>query len=152
MKKTCILLFFIIQTAFFISTKSENEIGKKYADDFNALITSLKELHPHLYANISKDEFDKEVKTISQRLLQTTSRSKAIYIMQELVYKIGNAHAGNLSVYSIRNDTTITKVLPFSVYILNHQLYIKNYPADTSYNGIKIQSIENTNSKLKYHG
>jgi hypothetical protein len=147
MKKTIIFLFFMTQTAFFITAKTVDEIGKKYSEDFNALITSLRELHPHLYANISKVDFDKEVVTINERLLHTGSKSTAIYLMQELVYKIGNAHAGNLSVYSIRNDTTITKVLPFSVYILDHQLYIKNYLADTSYNGTKIQSIEKTSSK-----
>jgi len=147
MNRVNILLFFLLLTGLFISAQPDNEIGRKYSYDFNALITSLKELHPLLYANISKDEFDSEVKKINERLLHTSSRSKAIYMMQELVYKIGNAHAGNLSVYSIRNDSSIIKVLPFSIYILNHELYIKNYPADTSYNGTKILLIENTNSR-----
>jgi hypothetical protein len=147
MQKIKFVFLSIFSIGLFISGKPDIEIGKKYSEDFNALVTSLKELHPRLYANISAEEFDSEVKKINERLLNTTSRSKAIYMMQELVYKIGNAHAGNLSVYSIRNDSSITKVLPFNVYILNHELYIKNYPADTSFNGTKILSIENTNSK-----
>jgi hypothetical protein len=148
LKNTFISLFLLILTGIFISGKSEDEIGKKYSGDFNALVVSLKELHPLLYANVSKEEFDKNAENISQRLFHVTSNYKAIYLIQEFVFKIGNAHAGNLSVFSIYNDTSITRVLPFSVYILDHQLYIKDYPADSTYNGTKIYSIENTDSKV----
>lgn len=147
MNRIKILLPFLLLTGFFMSGTPDEETGRKYSYDFNTLVTSLRELHPLLYANISREEFDNEVKKINERLLHTASRPKAIYMIQELVYRIGNAHAGNLSVYSIRNDSSITKALPFSVYIIDHGMYIKNYPADTSYNGTKILSIENTNSR-----
>ena len=124
---------------------SQTDIGNKYLTDFNMLVTNLKELHPILYKNISQDEFNNDVKRISERLIQTNSQNQAIYMIQELVYKIGNGHAGDISVYN--GDLGIIKALPFSVYILGSDLYINDYPADTSYNGKKINSIENTNSK-----
>jgi len=124
---------------------SQNDIGNKYLADFNMLVTNLKELHPILYKNIGQNEFDKDVKRISERLLQPTSPNKAIYIIQEFIYKIGNGHAGDISIYN--GDLGITKALPFSVYIIDTDLYINDYPADTTLNGTKIISIENTNSK-----
>jgi hypothetical protein len=122
---------------------AQTRAGVSYVEDFNLLINSLQELHPLLYTNITKEQFDTEVSEISQRLLTTSSRFKAIYIIQELFYKLGNSHAGNISAYS---DLGADKVLPFSVYIIGHELYIKNYPADTSLNGIKIHAIEKTSS------
>lgn len=142
-----LLLLSIFITLFFTSEKSEKTVGENYADDFGALVTTLKELHPILYVNSGKEEFDREVKTISERLLHTTSKYKAIYMIEELMFNIGSAHAGNLSVYSIGNDSAITKVLPFSVYIIDKQLYIKNYPDNPTYNGAKVFSIDNTDSK-----
>jgi hypothetical protein len=139
------ILFSVFIAGLFLGNVSEKTVGEKYSDEFNVLVTSLRELHPILYRNISKNEFDSDVKNISERLLHTTSSYKAVYMIQELLYKIGSAHCGNLSVYSIQGDSNITKVLPFNVYILNHELYIKNYAADTSYNGAKITSIENSN-------
>jgi hypothetical protein len=124
---------------------SQSDSDNKYLSDFNILITSLKELHPILYKNISKEDFDNDVKNISERLTHTTSQFKAIYLIQELIYKIGNGHAGDISVYN--GDLGVLKVLPFSVYILGDELYINDYPADTSFNGTKINSIEKTNSK-----
>jgi hypothetical protein len=127
------------------SLSAQGRMGENYVEDFNILVNSLQELHPALYTNITKDQFYTEVSEISQRLLTTTSRSKAIYIIQELFYKLGNSHAGNISVYS---DLGAEKVLPFSVYIIDHDLYIKNYPADSGLNGTQILSIENTNAAV----
>lgn len=124
---------------------SQNDLGNKYLSDFKMLVINLQELHPFLYKNISKDVFDKDVKEVSERLIHTTSKYNAIYIIQEFIYKIGNGHAGNISVYN--GDLEITRALPFSVYILGNDLYINDYPADTSFNGTKIHSIENTSSK-----
>ena len=86
-------------------------------------------------------EFDNDVKKISERLLQSPSPNKAIYIIQEFIYKIGNGHAGDISIYN--GDLGITKALPFSVYIIDADLYINDYPADTTFNGTKIIAIEN---------
>lgn len=138
-----IFLSFFIAGLFYGGT-SKKEIGQKYVDEFNVLVTSLRELHPILYRNIGKEEFEKEVKIISDRLLRTTNKNKAVYLIQELMYRIGSAHCSNLSAYRISTDSTIKKVLPFNVYILNSELYVKNYPADTSLNGVKIISIENS--------
>ena len=145
MRKSKILVFSLYVLFLSVSGISQNSVGKKYQEDFHVLITRLKELHPILYTNISKEEFDQEVKTISDRLLQTSCNFKAIYIIQELVYKIGNSHAGNLSVYE---DLGVRKALPFSVFILNNELYINDYPADSTFNGSKIEKIENTESKI----
>jgi hypothetical protein len=123
---------------------AQNKTGESFLSDFQILITSIKELHPTLYKNITKEEFDKEVIHTSEKLLNTNSRYKAIYIIQELLYKIGNGHAGNVSVYN--GDLDVTKALPFSVYILEHKLYICQYPSDTSFNGTEIYSIGTSNA------
>jgi hypothetical protein len=139
--KACLIVIFLLFAS--ISMNSQIEPGTAYINDFNIIVTSLKEMHPALYTNIGKESFDKCVQDINQRLLATTSRFQAIYIIQELFYKLENSHAGNISVY---DDLGITKALPFSVWIIDHDLYIKNYPADTTLNGTKIISIENARS------
>lgn len=122
--------------------------GEQYADDFNMLVVSLQELHPLLYKTIGKNNFDRQVETTRRKLLQTEDESDAIYMMQELMYNIGDAHSANISVYDVRRDTTIRNILPFSVYIINHDLYIKDYPRDTTYIGTQVLSIENTDASL----
>src|SRR6266540_1515731 len=111
------------------------ENGKKYAEEFNALVTTLREMHPLLYKNFSKTDFDAEVKKVCTRLEETSSAPKAIYIIEEFLYKLKSSHCGNLSIYG---DLGIMKALPFSVYIVDTELYIKEYPADTTWNGTKI--------------
>jgi len=135
---SCFLVLFAIS-----GLKAQDQEKGNYLDDFNILVGSLFELHPKLYTNITKDEFDTDVANISQRLLINSSRPKAIYMMQELFYKLGNSHAGNVSVFE---DLGITKALPFSVYIIDHDLYIRNYPRDTTLNGTRINAIGNTSA------
>jgi hypothetical protein len=120
------------------------EKSTTYAEDFNVLVTTLREMHPLLYKNFGKKEFDAEVKKVSSRLEQISSAPKAIYIIEEFLYKIKSSHCGNLSIYG---DLGITQALPFSVYIVDRELYIKEYPDDSSYNGTRIISIENTKGK-----
>jgi hypothetical protein len=139
MRSTVIILLFLSS----FSVSSQNKYSINFVEDFNILVNSLEELHPMLYKNIGKDQFHTQVSQISQRLMIMNSRPKAIYIIQELFYKLGNSHAGNISAYS---DLGAEKVLPFSVYIIGHELYIKNYSADTSLNGTRILAIENTGS------
>ncbi len=145
MLKLSSILFFIFILTFSGTEIPKNEDGKGFVSDFNILVTSLKELQPVLYKNITKVEFDKQVKIVSERLLTTTTRNTAIYIIQEFFYKLGNSHAGNVSVYG---DLGVTKALPMSFYVVNSELYIKNYPADTTYNGTKIISIGNTKAEM----
>ncbi len=143
MLKAFLLFFSFISIGLFKSDAPQNETGEKFRSDFQILVTSMEELYPCLYKNISKEEFDKQTKLVSERLLTTTSRNKAIYIIQEFFYKLGNSHAGNISIYG---DAGTTKALPMSFYIVNHQLYIKDYPADSSYNGVKVVSIGQTDA------
>ncbi|MDP2388023.1 MAG: S41 family peptidase [Bacteroidota bacterium] len=145
MIKIKLIFLSIIVIGHFNYIMSQNDIGNKYLTDFTMLVTNLKELHPILYKNLSQNEFDNEVKKISERLRQTTSQNKAIYMIQELIYKIGNGHAGDISIYN--GNLGISRALPFSVYIIDTDLYINDYPADTTLNGTKIISIENTASK-----
>ena len=111
MLKIKFIFLFIFTSGLFNFGISQNDIGNKYLTDFNMLVTNLKELHPILYKNISQDEFNNEVKKISERLIRTNSKNQAIYMIQELIYKIGNGHAGDISVYN--GDLGITKALPF---------------------------------------
>ncbi|MCW3071379.1 MAG: hypothetical protein JWO44_1269 [Bacteroidetes bacterium] len=137
-------LYSLLLVLFAVSGMNAQDQEKgNYLDDFNIIVGSLLELHPKLYTNITKDEFDTDVANISQRLLVNSSRPKAIYMIQELFYKLGNSHAGNISVFE---DLGITKALPFSVYIIGHDLYIRNYPRDTTLNGLKINAIGNTSA------
>jgi hypothetical protein len=145
MLKTVFLFFSLFFISMIDPGTSQNETGEKYLSDFNILVTSLQELHPCLYKNITKQEFNKQVKLVSERLQATTSRNQAIYIIQEFFYKLGNSHAGNISVYG---DVGTQKALPMSFYIVNHELYIKEFPTDSSYNGTKIISIGNTDAVL----
>jgi hypothetical protein len=138
MLKPLLLFFSLLVIGAFKSAIPQNEVGEKYVSDFHILITSMEELYPCLYKNISKEEFDKQAKLVSERLLATTARNKAIYIIQEFFYKLGNSHAGNISVYG---DAGTKKALPMSFYIVNRELYIKDYPADSSFNGTKVLSI-----------
>lgn len=142
MKQFCILLVIILNIRF---SYSQSYPGQDYVNDFNIIVKSLQELHPILYTNISEQKFDYEVNEIRKRLMQTTSKLTAVYIIQELFYKLGNSHAGNISAYG---DLGVKKALPFNVWIIDHSLYIKNYPADTSLNGLKINTIENTDVAL----
>lgn len=144
MNKIHLILLSTLIWCFSIHSYAQKDSSDVFVKDFNVLITSLKELHPNLYTNISKEDFDKEVETISRRLTSIISRNQAIYIIQELIYKLGNGHAGNMSVYE---DLGITRALPFSVYIIEDELFIKDFPSDTALNGKKILSIENTKSK-----
>jgi hypothetical protein len=125
------------------SLEAQDQEKGNYLDDFNIVVGSLLELHPKLYTNITKEAFDTDVATISQRLMVNSSPAKAIYMIQELFYKLGNSHAGNISVFE---DLGVQKALPFSVYIIGHEIYIKNYPADTMLNGLKITAIEHTSA------
>jgi hypothetical protein len=61
------------------------------------------------------------------------------------MYQIGNGHAGNVSVYN--GDLGVEKILPFSVHILNGELFINDYPQDSTYSGAKITAIGNTPAK-----
>jgi hypothetical protein len=122
--------------------KSQITSNKNFSSDFKILVTSLRELHPLLYKNISKHNFDSLATKTSERLSSAKSKNQAIYFIQEFMYEIGNGHAGNVSVYN--GDLGVEKVLPFSVYILEGQLYINDYYQDTTYNGAKINFIENT--------
>ncbi len=144
MKKFLPFLISFFTIGLFTSDIAPGENGKKYFADFNILATSLKELQPCLYKNITREEFDKQVVLVSERLLTTSSRNKAIYIIQEFFYKLGNSHAGNISVYG---DVGTQNALPMSFYIVQNQLYIKEFPADTSFNGTKVISIQNTKSE-----
>lgn len=148
MKSSCTLFTIILLSILLGGGRSAETKGEQFLRDFTMLEVSLQELHPLLYNTIGKDKFDKEVKSIKERLLRTEDESDAVYMMQELMYKIGDAHSGNISVYSLRSDTSIRNILPFSVYIINHDLYIKDYPGDTTYNGTKLLSVENTDASL----
>lgn len=121
-----------------------NTKGAQYVSDLNILVTSLRELHPTLYKNISETDFNAHVDSIKAKLLLTKSRFEAIYLMQSLVYRIADGHTYNSSVYG---DLDVPRVLPFNVYILQDKLYIKYYYADTSYNGKEIISINKTPSR-----
>lgn len=137
LKRLAIIFFFLSCTRL----AAQGQSAVNYVNDFNILIKSLQELHPTLYTNITKEQFDKNVYEIGTRLQTVSSRFKAIYIIQELFYKLGNSHAGNISAFE---DLGAERVLPFSVYIIDHDLYIKNYSSDTTLNGVRIFSIENT--------
>jgi hypothetical protein len=138
MKKLIIVILVLISN----QLKSQVTIEKQnYISDFDILIESLVELHPKLYSCISKEEFDQDVKTIRKRLEKIDSKSKAIYVIQELIYKIGNSHAINTSIY---NEPELKYVLPFSVFIIDKRIYIKNCPSNKSLNGIELLEINNS--------
>lgn len=141
MTRALLLFFLCIALGSFNPDSTGNETGKKYNSDFKILVASLQELQPCLYRNISKEEFDRQVQLTSDRLLNTSLRNKAIYIIQEFFYKLGNSHAGNVSVYG---DIGTQKALPMNFYIVDHELYIKDFPADSSFNGTKVLTIGNT--------
>lgn len=145
MTRALLLFFVFIALGSFSSDSPGNGTGKEYSSDFKILVTSLQELQPCLYRNISKEEFDRQVRLTSDRLLATTSRNKAIYIIQEFFYKLGNSHAGNVSVYG---DMGTQKALPMNFYIVDHELYIKDFPADSSFNGAKVLTIGNTQASV----
>lgn len=128
----------------FVGALNAQDKPSTYVSEFRILVESLEELHPTLYTNISKEEFALQVKTIEKRLAETESPAKAIYIIQELFYSLKDSHSGNISIY--KQDPEISKALPFSVYILGNQLYIKDYPSDPAYIGAEILSIEQTTS------
>jgi hypothetical protein len=142
MKRIALLLITLVVFGF--SDADEQQAGKGFLSDFTILVTSLKELQPCLYKNISKEEFDRQVQIVSERLLKTPERNKAIYIIQEFFYKLGNSHAGNVSIYG---DAGTMKSLPMNFYIVQHHLYIKNFPSDTSYNGTRVLSIQGTKAE-----
>lgn len=142
MKRLIIILLILVSK----QINSQITFEKKdYTSDFDILIESLIELHPMLYSCITKEEFDFEVKTIRKRLEAISSKSTAIYIIQELIYKLGNSHAINTSIYQ---EPELKFILPFSVFIIEKRLYIKNCPTDKSLNGLEILKINNTPSEL----
>ena len=67
---------------------AQSDIGNKYLADFNMLVTNLKELHPMLYKNISEDEFNAEVKKISERLIYTNTQNQAIFLYKSSYIKL----------------------------------------------------------------
>jgi hypothetical protein len=138
MKKLIIVILVLISN----QLKSQELLKKQnYISDFDILIESLVELHPKLYACISKEEFNQDVKSIRKRLEKMDSKSKAIYVIQELIYKIGDSHTINTSIYK---EPELRYVLPFSVFIIDKRVYIKNCPSNKSLNGIELLKINNS--------
>jgi len=133
----CLLIFLGFNVS---AQKTENQL---YVEDFNVLVTSLKELSPVLYKNISKEKFEQEVNRISEELLTVPSKNVAIYLIQELLFKIGDGHIGNTSVFG---TPTIKKALPFNVILLEDKLYIKDFPRYETFRGEEIIEINGISS------
>jgi hypothetical protein len=139
-------IYFILFCTITLTASSQVNKCAAYQQDFNVFITSLRELHPALYKNITKENFDKNAEVVNERLKSVKSDNEAIYIIQEFLFKIKDSHVGNVSIY--HGELGVTKALPISIFILDGQLYIKGYDAAPEYNGTKILSINGTKSEL----
>jgi hypothetical protein len=138
-------VYFLIVLALFFSGRPGNEKVNGYMEDFRILITSLKELDPMLYQVMGKDTFNARVARVEKRLETTTSTLEAMYIMQEFMYGLGDAHAAVTSSYGYLG---VKRILPFKVHIIGDQLFIRNYPGKPELNGAEIYSIDRVKSKV----
>lgn len=128
------------------SSKSQNT-PSFYAKDFHYLVQTMRELDPMLYKCISEEKFNQKVLEVENRLKNVDSRYKAIYIIQEFIFGLGDGHAGIISIYHEDFYSEILSLIPFSVYILKDELYIKKYEINPELNGTQILAIDNVSSK-----
>jgi hypothetical protein len=128
----------------FFSGNSER-VANGYQEDFHILVTSLRELDPMLYNVMGKDTFDARVARVEKRLEKTTSTLEAIYIMQEFMYGLGDAHAALTSSYGYLG---VKRILPFKIHIIGNRIFIRNYPEKPELNGAEIYSIDKVKAKV----
>ena len=140
MRSLCLIL---LLTLFFSGRPPKAGKVNKHVDDFHILIQSLKELDPMLYHVMGKDTFDVRVARAEARLQNVDSTLDAIYIMQEFMYGLGDAHAAITASYGYLG---VKRILPFKVFILDKRIYIRNYPERPELNGAEIYSIDKVKS------
>jgi hypothetical protein len=130
---------------FLLDDSFKSSEANPYVSDFRILVKTLQELHPGLYNVTGKEQFDKELRLTENKLSGPVSRNQALYIIQEFIYKLGDHHMSTTDGFS---GPGVEKIIPFKVAITGNELFIRKFPADTSYNGAKIFSINHTTSKL----
>lgn len=138
------LYLFAVFLLFFSGRPPKENKVNKHVDDFHILIQSLKELYPMLYQVMGKDSFDVRVTRAESRLQQVNSTLDAIYIMQEFMYGLGDAHASITASYGYLG---VKRILPFKVFILDDRLFIRHYPEKPELNGAEIYSIDKVRSQ-----
>jgi hypothetical protein len=143
MKNRMLALSFLLCSAVLFS---QNDKGNPYTADFGILVQSMRELYPMIGKTISKEQFEVNVKETNGKLLKAKDQFQAAYLIQCFTYAFGDQHTGT-NVFAMKNDQGPDKLLPFSVYIIRNELFIKNYSANTSLNGSKILSIDGVLSK-----
>lgn len=116
-----------------------------YVNDFNILITSLRELDPMAYNVMGKDTFEARAARVEKRLEKTTTTLEAIYIIQEFMYGLGDAHAAVTSSYGYLG---VKRILPFKIHIIDDRIFIRNYPEKPELNGVEIFSIDRVKSQV----
>lgn len=130
---------------FFCGKSPRADKENVYTRDFHILVQSLRELDPMLYHVIGKDSFELKAKIANTRLENVTSTLDAIYIMQEFMFELGDAHAAVTSSYGYLG---VKRILPFKVHIIGHHLYVKECPSKPELNGREIYTIDGVASAV----
>ncbi|MEN8251567.1 MAG: S41 family peptidase [Bacteroidota bacterium] len=163
--KRFLILFLTASTLLFCSAKSKSNENSNdgdtganttktysledYQEDFNQMVKLLLKEHPQPYAFIDKDTFDKLVNKQYNKITETTSLAKFIWICQELVaaIKCGHCEVWSKELYNVPNSM----VFPMNVIYVGKQLYIidpknnsdKLAPGDEilSINGVNVKTL-----------
>lgn len=97
------------------------------------------------YNVMGRDTFDARVARVEKRLEKATTTLDAIYIMQEFMYGLGDAHAAITASYGYLG---VKRILPFKIHIIGDRIFIRNYPEKPQLNGVEIYSIDKVKSKV----
>ena len=106
-----LIIVFALMAASCTGKVEDVRIENKKLDDLNYFCENLEKNHKNLYANISKEEFLKERKYISERL-EEMSDWEYYYSLKKLTSKIGDAHT---NVYYSDSKYEHLSGLPFAI-------------------------------------
>ncbi len=107
--------------------------------DIRFLIKTLENIHPDLYAHISKEEIYRDVEQLEQDLTKPITRLEFARKLIPLITRLGDGHT---SVYFPTEERTEFleqggRVFPFEVLIRNNRIFItKNYSSDSTLSGV----------------
>lgn len=114
--KKLVLLFFC--TTIFYNTPFSQKLFPKQAllNDIDSLYVMVNDIHPDMFANISRVNFEKELGMVKQQVRDSMSRLDFYSVVAPLLEKIGDGHTGlNFPRDELQNSAV--KLFPFSVRI-----------------------------------
>jgi len=112
--------------------------------DFELLVSTLNDVHPSLYSFISEDDLNQIITETNNKLSSEMHESEFHILIRKLIRQIGCGHTVARPSKNWYSSLKSPSVLPFSVYIIEDKLFIRNsFAADSTLKtGMEILSID----------